>query len=370
MKLAALLMALAWASSACATEGSPSAPAAQVATGGQGVSASGGAGTAAGGAAQGGSPASRFARELLYENDLIIEAVAARPRRVHVDESHVYWVGSAYFRAPKNGSGTRERLADFNYVLMPRAIQTDARNVYLKQETGLDVIPKDGSPRYFVAAPIEWGSTGAYYTSGGLIVFASNQCTRFAALELDGSAPRLASFDAPWEVSGGTNVLVVGGLVYCVNEAHGLRWDPKTTTPELLFEMPLGHHSFVAMASNGSALLLTEGATGGQKQNIRLLPLPAVPGSEPTIWCPGGEARGNGGADHFDPARNALFWNRAGTLSPLDLMTCSLSGPQGQPTVRLDYESQGEDVQGFAGDETYFYWGDESGVWRARKPDL
>jgi hypothetical protein len=359
-------MALTSTLAACTSGGADGAP--SRAAGGQGNV--GGAGSGAGGGASGGAAASQFARELLYENDLPIEAVGALPSRVHVDDTHVYWVGSAYFRAPKDGSGPRERLADFNAVFMARSIQSDARNVYLKQPTGLDVIPKDGSPRYFVTAPFDWGSTGAYDTSAGLVVFASNQCTRFAALELDGSSARQGSIESSWEVSSSTNVRVIKGVAYCVNANHGLRWTLGSTAPEVIFEMTLGRDGFNELAGTPTELLILQEATGGQAQHLRRIPLPPTLGAEPAIWCSGGDILGGGIGLHLDPTRNALYWTRQGSLRPLELRACSLSGVAGQPHVKLDYESQGQDVRGFTGDDTYFYWTDEYGVWRARKPDL
>jgi hypothetical protein len=165
-------------------------------------------------------------------------------------------------------------------------------------------------------------------------------------------------------------VRVIDDVAYCVNQNHGLRWTLGSPGPEVMFEMTLNRDSFYAMAATSTALLILQGATGGQAQHLRRIPLPPTLGTEPAIWCSGGDVLGGGVAMHYDPARDTAYWNRQDSQRPLELRACSLSGVAGQPHVKLDYESQGQDVRGFTGDDTYFYWTDEYGVWRARKPDL
>jgi hypothetical protein len=280
----------------------------------------------------------------------------------------VYWEeGQAYFRGPKDGSGPKERLSDSERVLMGRGIQTDEQFIYLKREAGVEVLAKDGSSRLLVEPPMPWGSTGAFDVIDGRIVFADATCEAFALL--DGSAPRTASHDQGWVVGGGTNVIVVNNIAYCVNQSNGVRWELGSDAPVVLFNLSDAEFSFTAMAASASELFLINYGIAGLPQALARLPVPTQVGRSPEYWCTGD--RGSVVSLHFDPARNALYWPRQEASEPLDLRSCSLDSPKGGPTVQLtQYQSLGDDTHGFDGDATHFYWVDEFGVWRAPKPPL
>jgi hypothetical protein len=157
-------------------------------------------------------PSSIEQRFVLYD---LGSGTSTCPEAIHVDDTMLYWSQSALlFGAPKDGSGTPERIGDYPGTSLGVHITSDADFVYwLARDTLLRRAKSGGE---IDTVKLAWDhQAGALAAGNGYVYAAMWGCSSITRVDRQTLQSEIMSVEVGSAKPGNTRLFIDGGTLYC-----------------------------------------------------------------------------------------------------------------------------------------------------------